>query len=186
METVNYKTHMYELYNAGVFGNRLRTWPTLKEMRLSGYTGKIGLRYSGPITGPRPFRTNMTEREALDEFGVWCARGVSSAYIVWCEAADPQRVVIQGDVKREPGGLHVLYSRDKGDWRQAMKSASARTSCTGIVAQLLLQHFMDPYSWEDLQVVLDRFDSIIEFSVFDHDLGTIPHRNTVIWECRNY
>jgi hypothetical protein len=46
---------------------------------------------------------------------------------------------------------------------------------------------MDPSSRDDLDALFDLYpDAAVEFACFPHNLGIFPHRNTVIWEVRNY
>ncbi len=57
----------------------------------------------------------------------------------------------------------------------------------GIETDRILQHFMDGNSWDDFQLLRDRYpDHIIEFSTYDCNLGILPYHNTIIWEVRKY
>lgn len=57
----------------------------------------------------------------------------------------------------------------------------------GLVALGMLKSRCDANSYEDLMELLDEYpDSTIEFAVYEVNLGVIPHRNTIIFEVRNY
>jgi len=50
-----------------------------------------------------------------------------------------------------------------------------------------LDRFMDPSSRDDLEQLFDLYpDATVEFTCYQMDLGTIPRRNTIFWEVRNY
>jgi hypothetical protein len=44
---VSNKTENYILYEAGAYGNKFRTWNRLQDIRASGFSGKIVMRYRG-------------------------------------------------------------------------------------------------------------------------------------------
>ena len=53
--------------------------------------------------------------------------------------------------------------------------------------KILLDTYMDPSSRDDLDSLFDLYpDSAIELTTFDINVGQFPHRNTIIWEVRNY
>lgn len=60
-------------------------------------------------------------------------------------------------------------------------------SYQGISAKAVIDHYCDPATADDLRLLLDQHPhAVIEFTVYDRNVGVIPHRNTVIWEVRNY
>jgi hypothetical protein len=57
----------------------------------------------------------------------------------------------------------------------------------GLRARALLRSVLTPSSLDDFEAVWDQYPhDIIEFSAFDIKVGTLPHRNHVIWEVRGY
>ena len=56
-----------------------------------------------------------------------------------------------------------------------------------VATRVLLNRFMDPSSRDDLDVLLEQYpEAAVEFACFSVNVGTIPRRNTVFWEVRNY
>ena len=45
-EPLDTKVSAYRAYQAGWFGNKPQTWSSLDEMKKSGYTGNLTLRYA--------------------------------------------------------------------------------------------------------------------------------------------
>jgi hypothetical protein len=56
----------------------------------------------------------------------------------------------------------------------------AETAC-------VLGSLLSPSSREDLRELAGRFPAaVIEFSAYSRKVGVLPHRNTLIWEVREY
>lgn len=105
--------------------------------------------------------------------------------IVVSEAAPDEYIVAQGEVCRHIGGLEMRYSTLKTAMRNALPVSQHHAS--GLRAKMLIEHWMSPSSLNDLNELLDTYpDAVIEFSIYSIELGSCPHRNTLIWEVRNY
>lgn len=175
------KTQMYEMLRAGLFGNTLRTWDTEEAYLASGYRGRTSLRCKQPgVT----FRHGLSHDEVLVAYHQ-CFEGCNPSEFVFCESAPDWAVTIQGEVQRGWEGLTLTGSHDKSNNREAMRNKPFQLY--GLVAQITLQEFMDPASYDDVMELLELYpDHVVEFSTFSVSLGSIPGRNTVIWEVRLY
>ena len=177
------KTQMYELFNRGLFGNRLKTW-TVEEYLLSDYKGEVALRYVGLSPGG-PCITGLYRHSLLDEYNRLCAAGYEPSRFIVCEGLDESKRVIQGEVALSENHLDLTYTTVKKPMRPALAEETKYAS--GLTAQVLLQHHMDANSYSDIMDILDTYnDAVVEFTTNSNDIGICPHRNTVVWEVRNY
>lgn len=70
-------------------------------------------------------------------------------------------------------------------WRDMMRYYASEFK--DMSARCMLQHFMNPHSYNDFEHLLDRFPGhVVEFTTLGCDRGKVPGRNTIIWEVRNY
>lgn len=177
---------MYEHYRAGRFGNALRTWKSQEEMVASGYTGKIGLRYSG-ATGGSPlcaYHLNLEMARATADF--WFSHHAADpSKIVWCEAAADEWVTFQGEIiETDFCGYALHYSTLKKQMRPAL--AEGGCNHLGPGALLICKQFMDGPSYENLRGLLADFPGhCVEFSCYSKPCGPLRW-NTVFWETRLY
>jgi hypothetical protein len=86
----------------------------------------------------------------------------------------------------QSGLRNVLYfSTDKLAMRDGLKK-SGRT-ITGLATIDICRRLMDQQSFSDLMWLDENYnDHVIEFTVFDQNIGTLPNRNTMFWEVRAY
>lgn len=57
----------------------------------------------------------------------------------------------------------------------------------GSAARVLLTKHLNPNSYDDMSVLCDRLPGhVVELSALDRFYGTVPHRNAIVWEVRNY
>ena len=174
---------MYDLYARGCFGNKLREWPSFEAVVADGYAGKLGLRCAG--TGAnRPFKHNMGCDECVCEYNLWVMRlKIDPRHIRISESAPDECLTFQGEVAQTTRHLDLRYSTVPGiGMRETMADPKY---AWGLKAKLLLEHYLDPSSLADLYALFDTYeDCTVEFSAFSIDLGCIPHRNCLVWECR--
>lgn len=84
-----------------------------------------------------------------------------------------------------PEGLYLYYSTYPDVMRRSLELGGQEV--TGLRADYILKHYLDPCSYVDLRELLVSYpEHAIEFTVFNQDVGVFPHRNTVIWEARDY
>jgi hypothetical protein len=180
---------MYPLYHRGLFGNRLRTWDNLFDIIDSGYRGTISLRYRGANAGMFT-AYNVPVGEWDNVIAPMIKQGADINLFTANESAPDERLTIQGEVCRTPElGLTLRYSTEKVKMRVAMENP---LYCHGLRAKFLLQQYMTPSDYDDLNELLDEYDNgdvhrtTVEFSAYDHELGDCPHRKTIFWEVRHY
>jgi len=181
------KSDMYKLYEQGAFGNKLRTWPTTDDLLASDYSGSVTLRYKGKAGGGGWCAYDLALDQVTPTIEQWVSEGADPKLITANESAPDERLVVQGDVGRNPaggGGLVFRYSRDRVKMRTAMETA---THAYGAEAVVLLDSYLSPDSLADVKELLELFpDAIVEFSAYEMNVGDKPGRNAVIWEVRNY
>ena len=157
----------------GLLGNKLRHWSDWDALRLSGYGGDVTVRsraVAGSCTYSVP--TAWTHQTAAPD-------------VYYNESAPDHRLILQGEVQRDTEHLTLFYSTEQAKMRHALHNSGHHAQ--GIVAKELLKARLWPSSYDDLMELLDLYpDHIIEFSAYDVALGDCRHRNTVIWEVRNY
>lgn len=171
------KNRMYFLWKRGAFGNKVAHWDTLGEFISSTYEGRCGFRSTK--IGSRNMGVFDSKEELLKN------HPVTNEVLVYSEGTLSDTVIIQGEITRGISGLYLYYSTVKDMMRPALATRTSYALRTE--AHSILQTYCDPASYEDLMLLLDMYpDHVIEFSTFSHNLGIVPHRNTVIWEVRKY
>ena len=178
------KREMYALYEAGEFGNKLETWPSLDAFYASNVAKRVVMRYKGRAGGAWA-AYDLAPSDVPAEAARWKAEGADLSLVTLNESAPDDLLLIQGEVMRSIDYLDLRYSRSKLPMRDALAKDQHHTD--GAVAVALLRRYLDPSSYEDLWMLLDRYpDAVVEFSTWNTLVGTSPHRNTVFWEVRDY
>ncbi len=91
----------------------------------------------------------------------------------------------QGEVQQSQRHLDLLFTCVAKPMRQALEEF--QRNVVGYEAEAYLRKYMNPISYEWLNILLDRYKGhVIEFSCYAQNWGTIPGFNTVWWEVRNY
>ena len=184
IETVQTKEEMYRLYYQGAFGNKLLTWSSYEDLLKSKYVGTVSMRYKGKAGGGRS-AYNVKIENIPEEMASWISQGAESNLIQFNESAPDERLIFQGEIMRDLNFYHLMYSFEKTKMNVAMRNNPL--TAKGLKVVTILKEYLSPNSYEDLMLLLDKYpNSVIEFSVYEMDLGCVPHRNTIIWECRNY
>ena len=175
---------MYELYNAGAFGNKFKTWANLDEFRASGYSGRITLRYKGADAARwcKPFVATGEIDAIVDR---WVSEGADRSRVTVGMVDDLNMITLQGEVQRGLFGYDLRYSFEFLPMRDAL--AKSQFHASGLKALAILRHYLDPSSFADLEAIFEKWpDSVAEFTTYRVNVGEIPNRNTVVWEVRNY
>jgi hypothetical protein len=175
------KVDFYDRYFKGEFGNRPQSWPDWDSLRTSSYTGNVTVRnldtagacfYGVPVADLRR--------------GVWPA-GCCPAQCRFNESMPDDDLLIQGNVFIAVGGLALEYSTAAGIPHRKAVSQPYMRFAQGLLAVSLLRSHCSPSSYDDIMDLLDLYpEAVIEFSTYQYNVGCLPHRNTVIWEVRNY
>ncbi len=189
---VSSKSQNHRLWQSGAFGNKLRAWRTLSEWRQSGHAGMVALRTLLPWGGGGPCIYDLEPDSVESRYRSLLAE-VEAEHVVICEAAPAEVAILQGEF------LNRVYDRGDGTFgwdyfycsraRMQMRDSlrAEPRVVEGLASRLLIQDAMTPGSWQDFQVLLDRYpDHVLEVSIYDRCLGDVPGRNALVWEVRRY
>ena len=185
MKPIKNKSQMYALLNRGALGNTIPLFRTVGEWQRSTDYGQYpqwGVRVDLP--GDKRMRLYIPREEVADYIRANFPEGggfnISPMIDQWA--------VLKGEVfeqSYEPFGLCLYAATGSGSWREQLRERGRHYF--GLQAQLVLQHYCDPASYEDIRELLDLYPGhVIEFSACDRPVGKIPGRNVVIWEARSY
>lgn len=185
------KRDFIERYIAREFGNRSKTWGTIDEFNLLKSTGKLNLNPDGLVcirnrNAGSPFMVANLKQEDVDSvINKWLESKtfkIGDAYIA--ESPMPMQI-FQGEFLFTTKGPYLFAEiGSRLPMRQGLETNGKEY--TGTTALLLLKHFLDDPSYDNLmQLSEDYPDHTIEFSVFPMKCG-IYHRNTCFWEVRRY
>lgn len=181
------KRENWRLVSSGFYGNRLRSWNTLEELKVSGWTGLVSVRTMLGGGGPCVYDVPA---ERVSEVVV--SLGVPEVMCCFNEGAVDSTVAIQGEYLNDIVRLDdyafdgaFFFSRAKEKMRKALRTESQTRY--GLMARELLRVFMTPSSWEDFEVLLEEYPGhVLEVSVYEGNVGDLPGRNTIVWEVRRY
>ena len=193
---VRNKAQFYEMWEAGLLGNRTQIW---RDPEAAYWWGYEKASHSPdptrlPEIGFREIRRQGTPgagawekvpwHHVLETADQWMLNGRN--FIMDDGAPDEYRTM-QGEVVRTERGLEgFLDLEGKLAMRPAM-AAGHMKHYGYLQTRLLLERFMDANSRDDLDMILDLFpDHAVEFSTFTVNVGVFPRRNTLFWEVRLY
>lgn len=180
------KAESYRLYDAGKFGNKFRTWNNFDAIAASGFSGNIVMRYKGGAGGAKypHVGEHMSLKRASELIPLWKSVGAKEDQIVFNEAAPDNALVLQGEVMLSVEHISLFWSDAKTAMRKAMLKGQ---QWHGLRALALLETRLFPSSLDDIRTLFDLYpSSVIEFSAYRYAVGSIPGRNAVIWEVRDY
>ena len=180
---IDSKGKFFRLYQEGVFGNKIRTWESFEDVQASGYADPVTIRYRGHGGGGF-CRYDVPVDKVEEAISELVAEGADRSSLVFNEWVTEDRITLQGELARFVDGLYMFYSLESVKMREAMsRGKEARNT----KAKLLLETLLTGSSYADMEALLEMFpDHVIEFTAFDKCIGSIPGRNAVIWEVRNY
>ena len=184
MDAIRTKRDFYRLYEAGALGNKPRTWGSVEEVVGSGYVGTVTVRCKVPsYQGMKRHRIPVPELAGVVE-ALRRESGLGSDGFAFNESLPDERLVMQGEASRLPGGLWLSWSVDRG---LVMREAMLRARHSeGVSALVLLRWAMDAASLENLEGLLDRYDGhAVEFASYEIPVGELGW-NTVFFEARGY
>lgn len=183
MKAPTNKLDFYRGWQAGKFGNRIRTFDNLSLLQESEYRGPVTIRYKQ--TGSPYCRYLVPQSEIESHIDSCVLNGADRAMFTFNEPAPDDQLTMQGEVYRSTVGLYLFCSHDQLPMRKALEQ-SGKGFFT-IQALGRLQKYCNAKSYDMLMDLLDDYpDGVVEFSCYDRNLGNIPGHNTIIWELRNY
>jgi hypothetical protein len=172
------KAASYGLYLRGLLGNKLRTWTSYEELLDSNYQGTVTVRGGGRFTN---YETKIEDIPGV--ITGWIEKGEKRSLITFNESAPDSDLIIQGEVKIDIYGFNLFYCTEPIKMRPAMWKAE---TAEGLEARLILEHFLDGPSMDNIKDLLDKYDGhVVEFSTYSKVLGN-RNRNTIILEVRKY
>lgn len=183
-EPITNKQQMYDLLCANELGNhfsRLLAPDWLKSEFYNRLNYDYSIRYGLELGGP--WKYHILSSEVVSE----C---ISNEYKcpmkeIWVTSM-PKDVkhTINGELQRAECGLELHYSIQPTVMREALKIP---IDVKGLTAKYVLEHYCNPKSYDMLMELLDLYpDHVIEFTVFNKDVGVMPGHNTIVWEVRRY
>lgn len=175
------KAEFFRLWRAGELGNRTNIWDDPQEAYLSK-APEIGFRQIGQAGGGA--WEKVPREKVFETAQKW--RDAGRTFIMddgcpdWCRT-------LQGEVCRTYRGIEgFLDTVGQLPIRPAI-AAGHMVARVGVEVLMLLDHYMDPSSRDDLDMLMDRYpDATVEFSCFGVNVGVFPNRNTIFWEVRDY
>jgi hypothetical protein len=178
---IDTKQKMFAAMDRGSFGNHLQSW-TWREWLQSQHVGPAVIRYMEPGSG---FYAEANDyQDVINHVSSMLCRGAKRGLIRISEMAPDDWLLIQGEVSDIDGLFTFRHSSKKSRMRDAMKCCADHAY--GLKAKNLLRSSMDASSYEDLQVLLDRYPGhVVELSVYARTVGLLK-RNTLFWEARAY
>jgi hypothetical protein len=187
MSQIKTKREAIDLAQRGRFGNTMPVWKSLEEVEASGYTGNVMVRYAEPGSA-----WNIPSAD-LATAGYWvhafCRQGALLEKFHFTVGGSCGSRLINGEVMQNYLGFQLHYNDTQPTMvmRESLKQENGVKNASGLQAKLILQHYMDPSSYADLEAIWDEWpDAVVEFTVFSQDVGNIPRRNTIFWEVRSY
>ncbi len=186
------KNKMYEYLKVGKFGNTtpystgIRQWQNyIDEIAFSdGIVSPLwGIR--SPFTWDKRMRLDVPTAEVVE----YCIRayGFDNAQKVNISPMVDQWVLWRGEIWDFPTGwiMYGVSGMRNVKWREALLRYAVHTE--GIICKTELRRLMNENSFDDLIELFDRYpEHIVEVSILDRCYGTVPHRNAVVWEVRQY
>lgn len=185
--TVQTKSLMYKMLASGEFGNTVPQWFSLDkwEAERPQAIELWGIR-SGLAGGDKRMRLNVPTVEVAGLYREWFPSDGGNISPMIDMYAILRAEVWEADIS--PCGLMVYFADgyDPADpWRGSFRKYGR--TLQGIQALTMLQRHLWPNDLEDLRLTLERFPGhVVELSACSRAVGVIPHRNTIVWEVRNY
>ncbi len=184
MSSIKHKNDFVDLWLDLKLGNRMRAWKSI-----DGYL------FDPKCSNPVNMRTRRDHGGGFVEYGVpyhqttviarkWEEKGIKRSDIFFNEPAPDDMLVTQGYLMRTTEFYHLDYNEAKIKMRPAMERPN---TMTGSTVMGYLRPKMSPDSWDDLQELLTEYpDDVIEFGIYENNVGVLPGRNMLVWEVRGY
>jgi hypothetical protein len=175
------KVDFVRRYQVSEFGNRAPTWDNIEEFLQSQYRGLVHIRNraaGGPTWYDVPAENVMTMY-----YSILDRNKATEKSLYFSGMAPTEKTTFQGEVVQSTNYLDLFYSHVPLPMRGSLLQGGRQVS--GLKALWLMKTYMDPSSFDWVQELLEEYPGhVIEFSCYSANWGTVPHRNTVIWEVR--
>ena len=183
MMAVLTKSDFVSRYQQGEFGNKSPTWLTLADFLESEqqYDDKAVFHLRNRTPGGETYY----DLSPVSLIHTWSIQNNKDTGWYCSQMCPTDHTLIQGEVMRSEYGLSLYYSTVRQPMRIALALQSRQVF--GIMANVLLQHYMCPNSWEWLNHLLDEYQGhVVEFTTLDLQWGSVKGYNTLFWEVRLY
>ena len=187
--SIDNKRDMYDALKSGRFGNRQVILPISET--LEWFQDPSTSRY--PLYAIRYMIPNHKEWMAYDivpemvwpTICDWEAEGAKGELMNVTPMMPDDLIVVQGEAMRSAQhGWSFTLSYEKRPMRMSLGNSALHA---GPIYLSVLRGLMTPSSYDDFETLFETYpDSVVEFSVYSRNVGTLPYRNTIIWEVRNY
>lgn len=175
------KAEFFQLWKAGVLGNRNHLFDTLQQAIDSGFP-EIGFRELGKAGGGA-----WCKAAREDVCGVYSTWVIAGRKFIMDSSAPNEQSTLIGEICRTFRGLEGHMGISNGLSMRAAMKQGLLIPRTGSTILAMFEKYMDASSQDDIQSLLELYpDATIEFACFSCDVGIIPNRNTLVWEVRNY
>ena len=184
MTQIRNKRQMYQLAEAGKFGNSFHNWNSWKEVQESGYRGILSIR---SLKTSDPIAIYDVSPSSLKTLIKAAGHSIDADYFKFYEATPLESRMIQGELTDKAFlrfRPYFHYSTAKDHMRPALEMAGRHAS--GIEAISILQYYLDETTYDWIFQLLSEYpDSTIEFTYFNMPVG-IMQKPYVVWEVRHY
>ena len=171
--------------------NMLRIWKSYKDLMNDPYRGEITIRHI--VSGSPYCKYNIFQGYILDHIGDLIAAGhandidLTMKDFYFNESAPDIDLTIQGEYVFDRIEESVLfYSTDQGKMRDCLARSGKTLMGYGPIRKILRTYMNDESFSEWVRLKHEYPAAVIEFSCYSRELGSLPGRNTIFWEVRNY
>ncbi len=186
---ISNKAEMYRMLHRGDFGNTVPMWFDLRKWAFDvSFAPYHSIQVWGvrTLTPGGPCWLNVPRKHV----SYWCDEAERGGHKVNISPMIDRivNVTMWANVLRSPSGLIVEcieYPDKSSNWRAEMPTKAKAYQNTA--ANMLLRKHLNPSTLDDLGILLDKYpDAVVELSATESEFGTVPGRNAIIWEVRNY
>lgn len=182
---VSNKTIMYELLNSGKLGNTSFSWSSyhqwLQDPSQAKYTW-FGVRSKA--------RSNDTRTKLWihrDDLEKHCLTFKDEPYNISVMVDAVTQKTAEIDVWDSPTGIVIDYVKCSGEQVDRRRLMLNPDRHSGTMAMMLLRRHLNENSFDDLMILIENYpEQVVEISAFEDCFGTVPHRNAIVWEVRDY
>lgn len=176
---------MYRLLSEGAFGNTIRQYFDVDEWESCPDAQRIAVWGIRSLVPGGWCRMYCPREKVREEIGYWTD---GKAYNISCMIDAVRNVTLWADVYDHEKGLVVYgieYPPKGGVWRQLMPSQGREYR--GVDALVMLKRHLNECSLADLEALREKYPGhVYELSACTRPIGTVPNRNAVMWEVRQY
>ena len=181
---------MYRRLIAGEFGNTIpqfthwRPWIHSEEFQRYDWWGVRSMIPGGPCW------LNVHYYDVMDHVAELTRKGIGYNISIMIDRIATVR--LWAEIAYDASGSLIVYGVENpatlpagSSWRSVMPYGGRHWE--GSAARMILRRHLNASSLDDLDVLLAKYpDHVVELSACEECIGTIPHRNAVVWEVRKY